>query len=78
MLYDITLTDTFGGEANFAWVRRAQVSASTRRGLMRAAKAAVGITGAKGRLDDYGDSLDFRPYGACLVMFVIPAEESAS
>ena len=74
MLYDITLTDTFGGEANFSWVRRAQVSATTRRGLMRAAKAAVGLTGSKGRTDDYGDTLDFRPYGACLVMFVVPAE----
>lgn len=75
MKFEVTLTDTFGGEANFAWVRRATVEGSTRRGIMRAAKRAVGLTGAKGRTDDFGDTLDFRPYGACLVMFVMPAAD---
>jgi hypothetical protein len=74
MRYQVELTDTFGGEANYAWVRRAEIESpkGTRRSLMRAAKAAVGITGSRGTVADFGDSLDFRPYGACLVMFVYP------
>ena len=40
------------------------------RELMRRAKAAVGITGARGRKESHGNSIDFRPYGSCTIMFV--------
>lgn len=33
--YFIEMTDTFGGEANYCWVHRFIVSASTERGAMR-------------------------------------------
>ena len=33
--YFIEMTDTFGGEANYCWVNRFLVSASTPRGAMR-------------------------------------------
>ena len=33
--YFIEMTDTFGGEANYCWVNRFIVSASTPRGAMR-------------------------------------------
>ena len=91
MQYEIEYTDTFGGEANYCWVRRATVTmpelthygydggtnycAANRiyeRELMRKAKEAVGITGARGRKDSYGDNLEFRPYGCATVMFVSP------
>jgi len=76
MRYQVELTDTFGGEANYAWVRRAEIEPKrgSRRSIMRAAKAAMGITGARGQLSDFGDSWDFRPSGACLVMFVYPLD----
>lgn len=91
MEYEVEYTDTFGGEANYCWVRRATITmpelthfgydggtnyvAANRRyqaALMRKAKEAVGITGARGRKDDYGDSIDFRPYRSCTVMFIRP------
>lgn len=87
--HQVEYTDTFGGEANYCWVRRVTVTmpeltaygydsgtnyaaANRRYGreLMRRAKAAVGLTGARGRKDSYGDSIEFRPYGSCTVMFV--------
>ena len=90
-VYDIELTDTFGGEANYSWVRRASVTmpelthygytGSTdgsysranriaNRELMRKAKAEMGLTGIRGRTTEFGDCLEFRPYGMCQVMFI--------
>jgi len=76
MRYQVELTDTFGDEANYAWVTRAEIEPKThsRRSIMRAAKAAVGITGSRGQVSDYGDSWDFRPSGVCMVLFVYPLE----
>ena len=95
MTFDIEYTDTFGGEANYSWVRRAVVSmpelthygytgstdgsytkankAFTRE-LMRRAKAAVGLTGVRGVTRDISETLEFRPYRSCTVMFVTLGE----
>ena len=91
MQYNIEYTDTFGGEANYCWVRRASVTMPElthygydggtnyvkanrvyNRELMKRAKAAVGLTSIRGKTVDYGDMIDFRPFGACVVMFVTP------
>lgn len=94
--YAIEYTDTFGGEANYSWVRRAKVempelthygyTGSTDgshakanrahdRELMRRAKAAVGLTGVRGVKTDFGDTIEFRPYGSCTVLFVTYREK---
>ena len=79
---NVEYTDTFGGEANYSWVRRARIcvpewngdgqreSAGYQRMVMRRAKAAMGLTGVRGTRAFYGDVLDFRPYRSCTVMFV--------
>lgn len=87
-MYAVELTDTFGGQANYSWVRRAKIESPSwdtfkdwdgngrrepkafQRTLMRRAKAAVGLTGMRGETVSYGDSYEFRPYGACVVLFV--------
>ena len=71
----VEYTDTFGGEANYCWVKRATLEVPcghglTQAGIMRRAKAAIGITGLRGKTTSYGDSWEFRPYGMCTVMFV--------
>jgi hypothetical protein len=89
--YDVEYTDTFGGEANYCWVKRAVIhvpelthygytgskngsyakaNRSQQRELMRKAKAAVGLTGVRGRVDSHGDMIEFRPYRCATVMFV--------
>lgn len=87
--YDVEMTDTYGGEANYSWVRRAVVtmpelthygydggtnhSKANRvfeRELMRRAKAKLGMTGVRGRTYSHGDTIEFRPYRACVVVFI--------
>jgi hypothetical protein len=87
--YNVEYTDTFAGEANYSWVRRATVTMpelthygydggtnyckankAADRQLMRRAKAAMGLTGVRGTKEDMGDTIAFRPYGSCTVMFV--------
>ena len=74
MKFQVEYTDTFGGEANYSWVRRAEIElpeSASNLAIMRKAKAAVGINGCKGRSYWNGnDSAEFRPYGICAVMFV--------
>lgn len=71
MAYVVEYTDTFGGEANYSWLRRATIpSTGSQRAVMRRAKAAVGLSGVRGVTHDYGDMIEFRPYGMCTVMFV--------
>jgi len=72
MFYDVQYTDTFGGEANYSWVRRAVVrcDSESQAAIMRVAKAAVGLTGTRGVTLDAGDCIEFRPYRSCTVMFV--------
>lgn len=75
--YSVEYTDTFGGEANYCWVKRAVITVcdtAPRAVIMRNAKAAVGITGLRGETMEYGDTIEFKPYGMCTVMFITPAE----
>lgn len=70
---DVEFTDTFGGEANYCWVKRATLTlpvGSSDRAIMRAAKAAMGLSAVRGRLDSHGDGFAFRPYRSATVMFV--------
>ena len=63
-------TDTYGGESNYSWVKKGNLTAKTDRGAMRQAKAAVGLTGCRGRKEDYGDMIAFYPYGYNTVLFL--------
>jgi len=63
MQFQIELTDTFGGEANYTWVRRATFEApdnATRAVIVRRAKRAIDLH-ARHRTTDFGDciQLDF-------------------
>lgn len=87
--YHVEYTDTFTGEANYSWVRRAVVympelthfgydggtnyaTANKRyiRELMRRAKAAVGLSGARGARETWGEIEIFRPYRSATILFV--------
>jgi hypothetical protein len=73
MSYEIEHTDTFGGEANYCWVRRYRLDGTgheSRCALVRRAKALTGLTGIPCSVDDYGGDLTIRPRGICHVVFV--------
>ena len=62
--YFVEMTDTFGGEANYCWVNRFIVSASTPRGAMRRVCTRTGD-----KVRDVGcDRWDSRT--ACICYFV--------
>lgn len=73
MFIQVELTDTYGGEANYSWVRRYRLEhkpGETNRALMRRVKAALGWSGIRCRVAHYGEMIDIRPAGAALVAFV--------
>jgi hypothetical protein len=72
--YQIEYTDTFAGESNYSWVRRYTIQAKNDRAAIRAAKAAVGLTGIRCAKSDYGDLIDLRPNGICTVLFITQGE----
>ena len=75
MRYLCEHTDTFGGEANYAWVIREEISLPDQASdlsVVRAAKAALGLSGVRCRRSDLGELLELRPYGSCSVVFICP------
>ena len=62
--YDVELTDTFGGEANYCWVRRKTVTMPelTHYGYDGGTNYA--------QASHFGDMVEFRPYGLLQVMFI--------
>jgi hypothetical protein len=70
---NVEYTDTFAGEANYCWVKRATfqtVKHASRHAIMRQAKRLIGLTGLRGKAHDHGDMIEFRPSRSCTVMFV--------
>lgn len=78
MIFQIEYTDTFGGEANYSWVRRKTLEAAndiSTPELKRLAKGAMGLSGTRGVWSEYGDTMEFKPRGMCTVMFVTFRED---
>ena len=76
MRWNLELTDTFGGEANYSWCNRETIEladTATDRQVITAAKAALGLTGQRCRRFSYGEGFELRPAGACAVAFILPA-----
>lgn len=73
MTYHIEMTDTFGGDANYSWVKRASFDApdtASRTALVRKAKALLGLSGIRTKTDDWGDMIRLDVQGACIVAFI--------
>ena len=71
--FNIEVTDTFGGEANYSWVRRYTVKAKSMRG---AAIYLGRLEGGKWRKDmDCGDMRRYKMIGACICAFITYSED---
>lgn len=75
MKYDYEFTDTFGGEANYCWVKRGTIEADSDLSAVRKAKAAVGITDWPCKRDHYGDQIVLKLYRSCTILFVTHKED---
>ena len=71
----IEITDTYGGEANYSWVKRWLVKANTERGAI---SKLARLEGGGFRLDwNSGDTARYNLKGACVCAFVSYLEDSA-
>lgn len=75
-MFEAVLTDTFGGEPNYSWVRKASLPIMepphtyTRRTLIRDAKRAVGIKSRHRIVHDDSDFIELRFPRECLVLMI--------
>lgn len=74
MLFSVEYTDTYGGEANYSWVRKSSFEApegASQAMIVRRAKASLGLTGWPMRTESMGDMYKLTPSdGSCTVAFV--------
>ena len=73
MKVHIEVTDTYGHEANYSWVKRYILDvpmALSDYSIVRRAKAAIGWNGKRCTTVKYGDMIELRPYGECTVCFI--------
>lgn len=74
MAWDVEVTDTFGGESNYSWVKRYVVPGTPNHlSLVRQAKKMAGWSGLRCLTADMGDMLEVRPVGRsapCWIMFI--------
>ena len=73
ILYEVT--DTYGGEANYSWVKRGKIECKEGENYsdlaaIRRVKKAIGWNGVKCRVSSYGDMIELNPTGACQVCFI--------
>jgi hypothetical protein len=73
MLTQTELTDTFGGEANYSWVRRCEFTVpegASRQTIMRRGKRALGLTGTPCVVEDWGYYFSLRPQSSSTIAFL--------
>lgn len=71
--FKIEVTDTYGGEANYCWVRRYKYKAKSMLGAIRMLSREYG--GQWRKESDYGDMARYNLKNACICAFVEYAEE---
>ena len=70
--WDIEVTDTFGGHANYCWVDRYVIrtpSDIADLALVRRIKSVTGYSGIRGRTEISGDFVEIRFPARCVVIF---------
>jgi hypothetical protein len=73
--WSATFTDTFAGQANYSWVRRAEFTTdggASRREVVTKAKRALGLTGVACKTEEHGEGFQLRPVNSLTVVFINP------
>jgi hypothetical protein len=64
-------TDTFGGEANYCWVKRGKLKTDDLKKALRMARREIGLTGVKGDVTaDFGDEIHWKPRGLNTILMI--------
>ena len=68
------MTDTYGGESNYSWVKRGKIEMEDKPfsnlAAVRKVKKELGYNGVRCETTDYGDMIKLRPIGMCIVIFI--------
>lgn len=71
--FEFECTDTFGGEANYSWVKRETrtMKNTSQYARVRLAKKIFGLNGLRSKTSNYGDMIriDFDSH-LCVVIFI--------
>lgn len=73
--FEAEYTDTFGGEANYAWVNRVEFELpedASDLAVVRKAKALLGLANVRCKREEMGDTIALYPRGSCTVLFITP------
>ena len=74
-IFYVEVTDTFAGEANYSWVQRFKVHASSFMGAVRKVSREMGYSA---RINgNHGDMARYDFKGAAICAFVMPYENQA-
>lgn len=68
--YFFEVTDTYGAEANYSWVRRFKIAAKSNRAAVRKFNKSEGFTGSLRKQWDSGDTIRYDVQGACICVFM--------
>lgn len=68
MMYEVEMTDTFGGEANYTWVRRERIEASSLMQAITKFKKIYGV-GKHRKVMDTGDMVRVDVVGSSVCIF---------
>lgn len=74
IIYKVEYTDTYNGEANYSWVRRAEFAAPPNcpnLTLIKRAKHLMGLEGLRGRTESLGYGLRYQPSNSGTVLFIL-------
>jgi hypothetical protein len=75
-IFFVEVTDTFAGEANYCWVHRFKVHASSFIGAVRKVRREMGLPPAKIN-GNYGDMVRYDFKGAAICAFIMGYEDQA-
>lgn len=69
------ITDTYGGEANYSWVKRGKIECNPGEdysdlSAVRRVKKEINWNGVKCKTENYGDMIVIKPIGQCIVCFI--------
>lgn len=67
-----SMTDLYGGERNYSWVKKGEVMAENERQALRRARKELGYSGVRGEPFDFDSS--WIPRGACVVLDVFEGD----
>ena len=74
-IFFVEVTDTYGGEANYTWVNRFKVHASSSLGAIRKVSSRMGLSFRKDY--DLGDEARYNAQRAAICAFVMGYDDQA-